>query len=49
MGKGTRFKENFWGTNPENQDIQCIPIHFLIGRGPRAPMKRECILIPFLN
>ena len=26
-GKGTRFKEIFWGTNPENRDIQCIPIH----------------------
>ena len=45
MEKGTRFKEMFWWTHPENQDIQRIPIHFLIGRGPRAPMTRECIPI----
>ena len=37
-----------WGKTPENRDIQCIPIHFLIGRGPRAPMTRECIPILFL-
>ena len=47
MGKGTRFKENFWWTNPENRDIQCTPIHFLISRGPRAPMTRECIPLLF--
>ena len=45
-GKGTRFKENFWGTSPDNRDIQYIPIHFLVNRGPRAPMTQECI--PFL-
>ena len=27
-GKGTRFEEIFWVTNPENRDIQCIPIYF---------------------
>ena len=43
-GKGTRFKEFFGGTNPENRDIQCIPIH-IFGRGPIAPMTRECIPI----
>ena len=46
-GKGTRFKEIFWGTKPENRAIQCIPIHLLIGTGPRAPMMRECIPILF--
>ena len=45
--KGTRFKDFFLGTNPENRDIQCIPIHFFIGRGPRAPMTRECIPVLF--
>ena len=46
-GKGTRCKDFFGGTNPENQDIQCLPIHFFIGRGPRASMTRECIPILF--
>ena len=27
--------------------MQCMPIHVLIGRGPRAPMTRECIPILF--
>ena len=43
--KGLDLKTFFGGTNPENRDIQCITIHFLIGRGPRAPMTRECIPI----
>ena len=47
-GKGTRFRDFFGGTNPENRDSQCIPIHFLIGRGPRAAMTRECIPLLFL-
>ena len=42
-GEGTTFKEIFWGTNPENRDIQCLPIHFFINGGLRAPMTRECI------
>ena len=27
-GNGTRCKEIFWGTNPDNRDIQYIPVHF---------------------
>ena len=40
--KGSRFKENNWGTNPDNRDIQYVPIHCLINRGSRAPMMQEC-------
>ena len=30
MGKRDyRFKDFAGGTNPENRDIQCMPIHFL--------------------
>ena len=48
MGKRDQIKKKIWWTNPDNRDIQCIPIHFEIIRGPRAPLMRECIPILFL-
>ena len=45
MGKGTRFKDVFGGTYPDNRDIQYIPIHVLISRSLRAPMTQESAII----
>ena len=36
------------GNNPDNRDIQYIPIPLLITRGPRASMTQECIPIQFV-
>ena len=27
-GKGITFKESFWGINPDNRDMQYMPINF---------------------